>query len=159
MIGAAPASCSILATRSRRPLLITFAPCPLLVIFCPLPVRLRLVYLIPASVVILLPAVTRVLIDVAIVSGIHITAGGFTYCAVPPLRAGSGHFSSLRISGACHRSIGRRVVAHGGTLVSSRDVGAAPLSVRTGSLSGLSIGAGVRIIRLSCASAPIRRRN
>src|SRR6476469_2354365 len=159
MIGAAPASCSILATRSRRPLLITLAPCPLLVIFCPLPVRLRLIYRVPASIIVLLPAVTRVLVNVAIVSGIHITAGGFTRCGVPPLRAGSGHFSSLRIGGACHRSIGRRVVAHGGTLVSSRDVGATPLSVRARSLPGLSIGAGVRIVRLSCASAPIRRRN
>src|SRR6478672_4498520 len=131
MIGAAPASCSILATRSRLPLLITLAACPLLVIFCPLPVRLRLVYLIPASVVILLPAVTRVLVNVAIVSGIHITAGGFTYCTVPPLRAGSRYFSSLRISGACHRSIGRRVVAHSGTLVSSRHIRAAPLGCGT----------------------------
>src|SRR6478609_10353630 len=128
MIGAAPAGCSIFATRCRRPLLITLAPCPLLVIFCPLPVRLGLIYRVPASIIVLLPAVTCVLVNVAIVSGIHVAAGSFTNRTVPPLRAGSGHFSSLRISGACHCSIGGGVMAHGSTLVSSRDIGASPLS-------------------------------
>src|SRR5204862_3722260 len=96
-----------------------FTPCPLLATFCALPVRLRFIYRVPASIIVLLPAVTCVLVNVAIVSGIHIAAGGLAYCAVPPLRAGSGHFSSLRIIGACHCSIGSQVVAHSSYMFSS----------------------------------------
>ena len=50
-------------------------------------------------------------------------------------------------------------MAHGSALVSSRHIGTTPLSVRARTLSGLSIGAGVRVICLCCASTPIRSRN
>src|SRR5262249_30547217 len=79
---------SIFGTRCGRPLLITLPPCTLLAIFCTLPVRLGFVYLIPTSVVVLLPAVTGVLINVTIVSSVHIAAGSFTNGTVSPLRAG-----------------------------------------------------------------------
>src|SRR5207244_4736630 len=95
----------------RRSLLIIFAPRLLLIVFCSLPVRLRLIYRVPASVVVLLPAVTGVLVNVAIVAGIHIAAGGFAGRSVPPLHARSSYFSSLRTLGACYRSISGGVMA------------------------------------------------
>ena len=41
------------------------------------------VYAVPAAVVILLPARAGVLIDVAIVIGVHIAVGGFTTAVLP----------------------------------------------------------------------------
>src|SRR5207237_378074 len=64
---------------------------PLLPVFCPAPIgrRRRLVHGIPASVVVLLPTITGVLVNVTIVPGIHIAAGGLCRCTVPPGRARS----------------------------------------------------------------------
>src|SRR4029434_930177 len=104
-VKATSAARSIGTTRCRRPLLVTLTSCPLLAVFCSLPVWLGFIHGVPASVVVLLPTVTGVLVNVAIVPGVHITAGSFGGCGGTPLHAGSGHFSSLRISGACHCSI------------------------------------------------------
>jgi hypothetical protein len=70
---------------------------PLLRVFCPAPIgrRRRLVYRVPASVVVLLPTITGVLVNIAVVSGIHIAAGGFAGRSVSPGRARSGGLSSL----------------------------------------------------------------
>ena len=50
-------------------------------------------------------------------------------------------------------------MAHSSALVSSRDIGVSPLSVRVRTLSRLRIGPGVRVICLGCASAAVRCRN
>src|SRR5262249_5622535 len=139
----------------RRSLLIRFAPSALLAIFCPLPVRLGFIYGVPASVVVLFPTVTCVLVNIAIVSSVHVAAGSFADGAISALWSGSGRLSALRSRCACHCSIGGRVMARGSALVSSRHIRAAPLCVRTRTLPGLSIGPGVGVIGLGGASAAV----
>ena len=117
-------------TGCRLALLIILASRPLLVILCALPIRLRFVHRVPTTVVVLFPAVTSVLINITIVSSIHIAACSFTDSAVSPLRTGGSGLSSLRSLGASHCSIGRGVMARGSALVSSRNIRTAPLSVR-----------------------------
>ena len=78
---------TVVVTRGRRSLLTTFRL---------LPVRLGLIYRIPAPIVVLLPSVTGVLVNIAIVSGVHIAAGGLTNCSVTPGRACAGGLSALR---------------------------------------------------------------
>jgi hypothetical protein len=73
------------AARSRGcSLLIGFASRLLLIILCALPVRLGFVHGIPTAVVVLLPTVASVLVNIAIVFGIHVAAGSFSGCRVSP---------------------------------------------------------------------------
>jgi len=87
---------AIVIARCRRSLLIAFGSRPLLTAFRPLPVRLGLIYGIPASVVVLLPTVTGVLVNVAIVPGIHVAAGSFGGCSASPGCARADGFTALR---------------------------------------------------------------
>src|SRR4029450_6895460 len=72
---------TIVVARCRSTLLIALASSSLLSIFRALPVGLRLIYRVPASIIVLLPTVTGVLVNVAVVPGIHIAAGSFADCA------------------------------------------------------------------------------
>ena len=71
---------------------------PLLRVFCPAPIGRgrRLVHRIPTAVVVLLPAVTGVLVNVTIVSGIHVAAGGFGGRGVSPRGTRAHGFAALR---------------------------------------------------------------
>ena len=84
--GSIVAACAraIVIAPCRRTLLIAFGSRPLLTAFCPLPIRLGLIYGIPASVVVLLPAVAGVLVHVTIVAGVHVAAGSFSNRCVSP---------------------------------------------------------------------------
>ena len=137
-------------------MLITLASSSLLSIFRALPVGLRLIYRVPASIIVLLPTVTGILVNVAVVPGIHIPAGRFTNRTVPPLRAGSCYFPSLGIRSACHCPISGGVMPGLGALVSSGNIGAAPLSIRIRTLSSLSISSCVRVIGLRCTPRAVR---
>src|SRR5439155_18837507 len=87
---------AVVAARRRRSLLATLRSGPLLRTFRPLPVRLGLVYGIPASVVVLLPTVAGILVNIPIMPGIHIAAGGFTSSRVAPGRTRAGGLAALR---------------------------------------------------------------
>src|SRR5207248_4816553 len=96
---------TIVATCRGRSLLITFAPRPLLTVFCPLPVRLRLIYGVPASVVVLLPSVTRILVNIAVVPGIHVAIGGFGGRRVSPRGTCARGFAALRTRNSSYRAV------------------------------------------------------
>jgi hypothetical protein len=71
---------------------------PLLRVFCPAPIgrRRSLIHRIPASIVVLLPTITGILINITVVPRIHVATGGFAGCSVSPGRARAHGFAALR---------------------------------------------------------------
>ena len=67
--------------------------------------RRRLVYVVPASVVVRLPARSGVLVHIAVVSGIHITVGRLACSSIAIGRAGGGSFTALRSLHCSRRTI------------------------------------------------------
>src|SRR6266487_4908975 len=89
---------SIVATLARSISVSVSRAGPLLRVFCPAPIgrRRRLVHRIPASVVVFLPTTTGVLVNIAIVTGVHIAAGGFADRSVSPCGARARGLTTLR---------------------------------------------------------------
>src|SRR5450631_3648389 len=68
--------------------------------------RGRLVHIVPASVVVGLPTRPRVLVDIAVVTGVHVAVGGLSRSRIAISCAGSRTFAARRGLDSSRRTIG-----------------------------------------------------
>src|SRR5262249_55988289 len=108
------------------------------------------------AVVVLFPTGTVVLIHVSIVSGIHVTTGGFSHRGISICRRGSISFSALRALCGGHCAVGGGIVLRVRGFVPLLNVRLAPLRGGAGALVSRAVRAGVGIVGLGYALFPVR---
>src|SRR5271167_3257190 len=103
---------------------------------------------VPASVVVFLPAGARVLVNVAIVASIHIAAGILPRVGASKCRGRGVPAASLRALCAGYCTVGRGVVLGIGRFIALLHVGLSPLGRWTGTLVSRAICPGIGIVGL-----------